>query len=302
MLSHHKNKNTGEIPTESGLKEYLKANYSLATAKAYQREIEIYLQANPKASQSNYKDVMECIGTLRKRYGTAPGIHRIVSSIKVYYKYLNHIGQRKDNPARSIQLRDKKTKALQIQDLFTAPELELLLERKERYHVLQIRNQVVISLLIYQGLTTGDIASLTIQNINLEEGTIKIKATPKTNARELKLKTKQIMLLHKYMSEIRKNILSTAATDKLIITKLGTAESGEGINYLVSTYKKLFADRNLNPKTIRMSVITNLLKEGKDLRLVQAFAGHKYPSATERYKQSGIEELKQVIQKLHPLK
>ena len=50
-----------------------------------------------------------------------------------------------------------------------------------------------------------------------------------------------------------------------------------------------------------MSVITNLLKQGKDLRKVQTFAGHKYPSATERYKQSGIEELKQVIQKLHPL-
>ena len=26
-----------------------------------------------------------------------------------------------------------------------------------------------------------------------------------------------------------------------------------------------------------MSVISNLLKEGKDLRIVQAFAGHKYP-------------------------
>jgi integrase/recombinase XerD len=219
----------------------------------------------------------------------------------VYYKYLNHIGQRKDNPARSIKLRDKRHKALQVQDLFTTKELELLLERKERYSDLQLRNQVVISLLIYQALTTREMASLTVNDINLEEGTIKVKAAPKTNARELKLKTKQIMLLHKYVNEIRTKLISTT-TDKLIITKLGTAETGEGIHYLVSTYKKLFPDRNLNPKTIRMSVITNLLKEGKDLRVVQTFAGHKYPSATERYKQSGIEELKQVIQKLHPLK
>ncbi len=281
--------------------EYLLVNHSPATSKAYQREIGQYLKANPKASQANFKDVMEYIGTLRKKYGSSPSIHRIVSSIKVYYKYLNHIGQRKDNPARSIRLRDKKTKALQVQDLFTTGELEFLLERKERYSDLQIRNQAVISLLIYQGLTTGEMASLTTADINLEEGTIKIKSTPKTNARELKLKTKQIMLLHKYISEARMKLLSIT-TNKLIITKLGTAESGEGIHYLVSTYKKLFADRNLNPKTIRMSVITNLLKEGKDLRLVQTFAGHKYPSATERYKQSGVEELKQVIQKLHPLR
>lgn len=281
--------------------EYLRKHHSPATAKAYQREIKIYLSVNPKASQSSFKDVMEYIGTLRKKYSNAASIHRIVSSIKVYYKYLNYTHQRKDNPARSIKLRDKRHKALQVQDLFTTAELELLLERKERYSDLQIRNQVVISLLIYQALTTGEMAALTVQDINLEEGTIKIKATPKTNARELKLKTRQIMLLHKYISEVRTKLL-TITTDKLIITKLGTAETGEGIHYLVSTYKKLFADRNLNPKTIRMSVITNLLKEGKDLRIVQAFAGHKYPSATERYKQSGIEELKQVIQKLHPLK
>jgi integrase/recombinase XerD len=281
--------------------EFLKQKYSPGTAKAYLREIEQYLKANPKAPQASFKDVMEYIGTLRKKYSNSASIHRIVSSIKVYYKYLNHIGQRKDNPARSIKLRDKKHKALQVQDLFTTTELELLLERKERYNDLQIRNQVVISLLIYQALTTGEMAALTLQDINLDEGTIKIKATPKTNARELKLKTRQIMLLHKYISETRQKLL-TIETNKLLITKLGTAETGEGIHYLVSTYKKLFGDRNLNPKTIRMSVITNLLKEGKDLRIVQAFAGHKYPSATERYKQSGIEELKQVIQKLHPLK
>jgi integrase/recombinase XerD len=283
------------------LEEYLRKHHSPATAKAYQREIEQYLKANPNASQASFKDVMNYIGTLRRKYGSSASIHRIVSSIKVYYKYLNYIGQRKDNPARSIKLRDKRHKALQVQDLFTPSELELLLERKERYAYLQIRNQVVISLLIYQGLTTGEMASLTTADINLEEGTIKIKATPKTNARELKLKTKQIMLLHKYMNDTRQKLL-TIDTDKLLITKLGTAETGEGIHYLVSTYKKLFPDRNLNPKTIRMSVITNLLKEGKDLRIVQTFAGHKYPSATERYKQSGIEELKQVIQKLHPLR
>ncbi len=160
-------------------------------------------------------------------------------------------------------------------------ELELLLERKERYADLQTRNQGVISLLIYQGLT-GEMAALTVQDINLGEGMIKIKATPKTNARGSWRQSKLCYCIN-------------------IWVKQGTAESGEGIHYLVSTYKKLFADRNLNPKTIRMSVITNLLKEGKDLRLVQTFAGHKYPSATERYKQSGIEELKQVIQKLHPL-
>jgi len=57
----------------------------------------------------------------------------------------------------------------------------------------------------------------------------------------------------------------------------------------------------LSAKTIRQSVIANLLKTGKDLRMVQAFAGHKKVSSTERYCQTGLEALKLALQKYHPL-
>jgi hypothetical protein len=41
--------------------------------------------------------------------------------------------------------------------------------------------------------------------------------------------------------------------------------------------------------------------QGHDLSLVQAFAGHKYPSSTERYKQNEIETLRDAVQKYPPL-
>ncbi len=44
-----------------------------------------------------------------------------------------------------------------------------------------------------------------------------------------------------------------------------------------------------------------MLKEGKDLRVVQVFAGHKKISSTEKYKQTAIDELKAAIHKYHPL-
>jgi integrase/recombinase XerD len=117
----------------------------------------------------------------------------------------------------------------------------------------------------------------------------------------LKLKSKQILIFHKYITEVRPKLLAKQ-TEKLIINKLGNPETGEQISYLVGTFKHLFSDRNLNPKTIRQSVITNLLKAGNDLRIVQVFSGHKYPSATEKYKQTNVEELKKEVQKYHPLK
>ncbi|MBK7696899.1 MAG: tyrosine-type recombinase/integrase [Saprospiraceae bacterium] len=57
----------------------------------------------------------------------------------------------------------------------------------------------------------------------------------------------------------------------------------------------------LLPHKIRQSVIANYLKQNNDIRVVQVFAGHKRSGSTEEYKQSGLEELKVSISKIHPL-
>jgi len=71
------------------------------------------------------------------------------------------------------------------------------------------------------------------------------------------------------------------------------------INRIVN--KNRSKEIKLSPLKIRQSVIANLLKENKGLRIVQEFAGHRRCSSTEAYKQTGLEELKQVIDKIHPL-
>jgi integrase/recombinase XerD len=298
------------------LEQYLKTRVAPGTAARYMREIDpFFLSLERKKSVSSdkanvsaahpavtatYQDIMEYIGERRKRYKNAATIGCVLQAIKHFYAYLVATGQRKDNPVKSIRLRGKQGRDIQLQDLFKTEELELLLDRKERYPLLRNRNLIITSLLIYQGLTNGDIKNLELKDIDLEKAIIYIKATRKTNQRTLKLHSNQIFWLMNYLSEDRSRLLKSK-TDKLIISKLGTVETGEGINYVIETKKYLFPERKLNPKTIRQSVITNLLKNGKDLRLVQAFAGHKYPSATELYKQTEVEILKNQIMKCHPL-
>jgi len=284
---------------DNTLTKYLEDHYTQATARAYGREIAHYLQRHPGAGEYRYLRILDYIGECRSQHHNPQTVNRILASVKVYYDWLCHSGQRRDHPAGSIRLRDNRHKDVQLQDLFKPEELEGLLERKNRYADLLTRNQVVISLLIDQGLLLGEMTGLRTADVRLKEGTIYIKGTPRTNARTLPLKPRQIMLLHTYMIRERPRLLQEK-TDALILTKLGMAERGEGIYYLVSTYQDLFPDRSLTPQTIRQSVITNLLKQGHDLRVVQTFAGHKYPSATERYRQSQIEELKAAVQKYHP--
>lgn len=283
------------------LEEYLKTHYSADTAIAYGREIAIYCSNYPDAAKAVYKDVLSYIGSLRSRYSNAATLNRIVSSIKVYYDYLCQEGIRYDNPARSVQLKDQRSRDIQLQDLFTTEELERLMDRKERYRYLDYRNKVLISLLIYQALHPAEMKMLQVSDINLSVGTVYIRSTPKTNSRTLSLKPNQILLFHQYITDVRQKLLQENQCRSLLVGIRGEPMSGEDITkHIKRSYQSLYPGRNITAQTIRQSVIANLLKQGNDLSVVQMFAGHKYPSSTERYRQTEMETLAAAVQKYHP--
>jgi integrase/recombinase XerD len=256
----------------------------------------------PGAATAVYKDILSYIGALRTRYTNASTLNRILCSIKAYYDYLCASGQRPDNPAKSILLKDPRSRDIQLQDLFTMEELEVLLNRPERYSNLVSRNKVLMGLLIYQALYPVEMEALRIDDMNLEAGRIRVSGTAKTNGRELSLKPGQILLLYTYLREVRPRLLKGGTSDRLLIGQRGEPMTAEDITKQVKrSGKGLYPGRMVNAQTIRQSVIAQLLKEGHSLSVVQAFAGHKYPSTTERYRQSEIDTLKAAIEKYHPI-
>jgi len=283
------------------LETYLACTHSPNTVRIYLFEIEHLIRylGTTRAEQAAYKDILDYMAYLRSRYDNAGTIHRILQAVKQYYFYLIEQGKRSSHPCRYMRIRDK-FREVQVQDLLTRAELNGLLHREERYPGLALRNQVVMSLLVYQALLPGEIARLTVEDIDLEAATIRIHPTAKTNGRVLGLKPQQVMLLHRYLTQGRPRLLRRL-TSALVLTQRGTPEKGEGIHYLCETFRHQVSTKRLSPVTIRQSVIANLLKEGRDLRVVQVFAGHKKPSATEKYRQNNLEALKQAVHKHHPL-
>ena len=284
------------------LADYLRTHYTPATAKAYAREVDIYLSNYPSASSAVYADITAYLGALRKRYRSVATLNRILAAIKVYYDYLCDAGIRTDHPARSILLKDKRSRDIQLQDLFTTDELELLLHKKERYNDLDYRNKVLISLLVYQALHPAEMEALQVADINLEAGTIYIRSTPKTSGRELSLRPNQILLFYQYFQEVRPKLLNGHSSLALLIGLRGEMMKGEDITkHIKRRFKEIYPGRKVNAQTIRQSVIANLLKAGHDLSVVQRFAGHKYPSATQQYRQNEVETLAAAVHRYHPV-
>lgn len=286
------------------LQTYLHERFAKRTAHGYQLMIENYCNLVQNAGQAKYKDVLNYLEKERSKGRKANTLLTYVAAIKVYYDWLKKTGKRKDHPCKHMRLKDRIDVRIHVQDLFSSTELDLLMDQPTRgikkLPRTGLRDKLILSLLVYQGLTTKNIIGIELKDLDLEQATIYIKSETTLNERTLELHPKQIMLINKYLTEER-TVLNRGNSTKFILTRRYQAERGCGVHDVVKVHKHLFKDKTLTPLAIRQSVIANLLRAGKDIRAVQVFAGHKSPMTTERYQQTGIEELTAAVLKFHPL-
>jgi integrase/recombinase XerD len=225
-----------------------------------------------------------------------------LNGIKKYYDFLLDTGKREDHPCHSLYLKGNTRKGIIQSDLFTMAELETLMNREEKFSKMVLKNQALISLLIYQGLLPGEITRLKVSDINLDTGTVHIHGGRVLTSRTLELHIKQIRIFDKYINEARQELLIQENNESLFIGYQGHPDSTENINYIIYTMKGAFPSRVLTTRTIRDSVISYWLNDKKlPLEQVQLMAGHRWISSTERYKQESLEEQREMLRKIHPL-
>jgi integrase/recombinase XerD len=287
--------------TKLTIEDFLLQGYSKQTVDSYMFAINHFLKLNPKAKRYKYKNIVEYMEEISQQQPNAKYRVVILSAIKKYYDFLVMSGYRADHPCKKLNIKVNSNQAVQVQDLFSSEELQLLLTRENRYENLDTRNNVLLNLLIYQGLTSDEIIRLNVQDVDLDAGTIYIKASTNLKNRKLELLPQQIMLFFKYINEIRPKMLRST-TDKLIITKLGKPIAVNSIHAMIEPLKPLFPDKNLNPQTIRMSVICNWLNENNlPLEKVQELAGHKWPGTTEKYFKADSLQQRELINRFFPI-
>jgi integrase/recombinase XerD len=288
------------------LEEYLLKKYKKSSLNPYLCSIRKYFNfIQDKAETAQYKDILEYIVHLRKNENLQPKtIKHYLLNVKIYYYYLIEIGKRNDHPCSELYLKDKINKQIKVDILYSAETLEKYLEsHKNDAKLVRRRNEVITSLLIYQGLTVGEIVALEIEDINLEKAEITIKSSEKPT-RILPLQAKQILLFLNYLKEDKPKLIkylqSETPIKTLITGKFEERVRPNVINKMINEY--LPKNEQLQPIKIRQSVIANLLKKENDTRIVQVFAGHKRASTTTLYKQTELGILQNAINLYHPIK
>ena len=206
-------------------------------------------------------------------------------------------GNIQQNIIRRIKIRNTGKKVIpetlsteQLENIYQSflniPEWE---HRTQTAKELHKRNVVLLGLLVFQGLTSGETAKLETSHINLSEGKIYIPSTRKSNARTLKLQANQILPIKTYIEEFK-------PSPYLFPTK----KQSDMICKIVEQAKKNHP-KIIDSRQIRTSVIMNWLKTN-NIRQTQYMAGHKSIRSTEQYRQQDLSDLTKQLELFHPLR
>jgi integrase/recombinase XerD len=307
-------KYTGEI--EKKLKcfdKYLESEqYAVDTIRQTRNYAGVYLRwleaIEMTVEEVDYKRFIDFVFQLKKE-NTANLTKRIILAVKHYYNHLDI----DINPASGIHIRGQRNSILN--DIVSYTDIIELYNTYQTLSDRSKRNKVILGLIIYQGITTGELHQLEPNHIKLKEGKIYILGSGNTKSRTLELEAIQLLELQEYLLVIRPRMLENITADRsgrkmnkinpIVYDKMFFSENGNknikpSLYHLFRSIKKNYP-RIKSGKVIRSTVIAEWLKT-RDVRVVQHMSGHKWVSSTEKYNVYNLKELKESLEKHHPLK
>jgi integrase/recombinase XerD len=305
---------TSQITTElEKLETHLRTNkYDVSSIRQHKNYTGLYIEwlneNNYKAEEVNYKILTEFIQEIREKYSINQS-RRIILAVRHYY---DSIGLEK-NPASGVYIRGHRNSILN--DIVSYDDLKSMLGSYETFTDRQKRNKVILGILINQAITTQELHQLEPHHIKLKEGKIIIPGHGQTNSRTLDLEASQMLELQEYLLIVRPrmivnvaaeksgrkpNKICTEINDKLFFSEHGAKDVKQSLHHLFRAIKKTYPKIE-SAKKIRATVLAEWLKT-IDVRKVQYMAGHRYVSSTERYNVMNLQELKDSLNKYHPMK
>jgi integrase/recombinase XerD len=281
---------------------------SIHTRRCYQTQLGHFQRW---AADNGYPDpTAECLTTAvlrRFQYslsarGLRPrSIHGYFDALDSLCTFLVANGAIPDNPTKALTL-PKKDAA--IRNVVTEPELMALVEaveriRKERTRIMA---RAVLYTFLYSGLRRAECCDLKVDDINLKERSILVRCGKGSKSRKVFACDECIGALREWLA-VRTTGPGFAGEgrecnhDWLWAYNWERRLCGESLVNLIEEIKTIagFADRkHIKPHSLRHACATRLLRNGANIRDIQAFLGHGQLQTTAIYLHSNEEQLRNI--------
>lgn len=222
---------------------------------------------------------------------------RVVASLRQFFSYLEDRKIISDNPMNDVEA-PKVEKSLP--DFLTVQEVQTLFKVFEENNPLELRDKAMFELLYSSGLRISEAVNLIAEDVDFTNLILNIKGK---GGRERLVPFGEVarVLLNRYISECRQNILGDHYSDYVFISRKGSALSRKSAWRLLKKYMlRAGIRKNITPHTLRHSFATHLLQNNADLRAVQELLGHIDISTTQIYTHLVVNELHDTHRRHHP--
>lgn len=248
---------------------------------------------------ANHLDIRAWIVDLSNKKNKARSINRKVSTLRSFYKFLQHRRHIRLNPTHKV----KALKAnhplphfVQVKEIFT-----LLDDHDFTHDFPGMRDRLMLEILYGTGIRLSEMINLQTSNISAEKGTIKVEG---------KRQKERIIPCHQSLSkliadyQIAKKAYfkeSEAFDHYLLVTNSGDPCYPMMVYRTVRKYLDQYAHADKrSPHVMRHTFATHLLDNGADLNAIKDLLGHASLAATQVYTHNSMEKLKSVFDQAHP--
>lgn len=281
----------------------LEKKYSALTVKAYQADLESFVEFLKKEFDENdvhnvnYSQIRSWIVYLVEKEVTNRSINRKISALNTYFKFLQKVGDLKLNPlAKHKALKTSK----KIQIPFSEAEVNMVIDDLPYEDTFEgIRDKLIIELFYSTGIRRIELVELKLSSIDFQNGLLKVLGK-RNKERLVPLLNTVIESLHSYL-KVRSELTTIVDVDSLFLTKKGVKVYETLVYRIINDYfSKASSKVKKSPHILRHSFATHLLNEGADLNAVKELLGHSSLAATQVYTHNSIAELKKVHINAHP--
>lgn len=222
---------------------------------------------------------------------------RLMSSLKRFYGYLRMKNQINVDPMEMLQA-PKLTRKLP--DSLSEEDVSALLNEPNTDDPIECRDKAMLELLYATGLRVTELVSLTLEEINLNQGLVRIVGKG-GKERIVPIGEYAVAEIESYLVKGRNILLKGLPSDVLFPSRRAKQMTRQTFWHRIKLYA-LRADiaSPLSPHTLRHAFATHLLNHGGDLRVVQLLLGHSDLSTTQIYTHVAKARLSEIHQTHHP--
>jgi integrase/recombinase XerC len=285
--------------------QYLRVErrYSPHTILAYRTDLEQFSGFEPINHDQHHlisadgKIIRSWIVSLIENGISNRSVHRKITTLKTFYRFLQRKGLVKSNPAGKVLVPAVEKR---LPEFVTQKNINQYLDHSwegpENFS--DFRDVLVLELFYDTGIRLSELIGIREKDVDYQNLTLKV--TGKRNKQRIIPVSIGITRLLEQFVRVKHELFESADTDYLLVNDKGTKLYPVFVYRLVKRHLSAVTTARRSPHILRHSFATHMLNNGADINAIKEILGHANLSATQVYTHTTFEKLKEIYKQAHP--